>query len=93
MSLFNKILSFFRGSFVCEKCGRQFYAMCFGYGETVCPDCYHGERHFISFDDDFILNRMMAKVMDQREVQFKKVKRVKIPVDEFETASEVEVKQ
>ncbi len=78
---------------MCEKCGRQFYAMCFGYGETVCPDCYHGERHFISFDDDFILNRMMAKVMDQREVQFKKVKRVKIPVDEFETASEVEVKQ
>ncbi len=54
------------GSFICKKCEREFHTMSFGYGEIICPDCYEGERRFISFDDGFWLNRIVAYKINQR---------------------------
>jgi hypothetical protein len=28
------------GNFTCKKCGKEYNTMCFGFGETICPDCY-----------------------------------------------------
>jgi hypothetical protein len=35
--------------------------MSFGYGESICPDCYDGEQPFIFLDDSFWLNRVLAR--------------------------------
>jgi DNA-directed RNA polymerase subunit RPC12/RpoP len=56
----NKIHRWLSGSFICKKCEREFHTMSFGYGEIICPDCYEGERRFITFDDGFWLNRIVA---------------------------------
>lgn len=40
--------------------------MCFGFGEAICPDCYEGEEKFLFFDNRYWLNRIMARVFNQR---------------------------
>jgi hypothetical protein len=34
--------------------------MSFGYGVTICPRCYEGEKEFIFLDNSFILNRFLS---------------------------------
>jgi len=41
--------------------------MTFGYGATICPDCYDGEQPFLFFDDKYWLNRIMMKLLGQWE--------------------------
>ena len=67
MSLFGNLRRWLRGSFTCVRCGREFHVMTFGCGTAVCPDCYSGEQPFLFFDDGFWLNRVMMKIMCQRE--------------------------
>jgi hypothetical protein len=57
------------GTFVCRECGKKFYTMFFGYGEAICPECYQGERQFIFFDTNYWLNRISAKVLEQRVIR------------------------
>jgi len=33
--------------------------MSFGYGEAICPNCYNGEKQFIFFDKNYVLNRII----------------------------------
>jgi hypothetical protein len=51
---------FLKGSFTCIRCGKEFHAVIFGSGKIICPNCYHGEKDFISFDTKYWLNRIMA---------------------------------
>jgi len=48
------------GAFVCSKCGRTVHLLSFGYGTTVCPDCYDGDWPLINLDKSFILNRLLS---------------------------------
>jgi hypothetical protein len=47
--------------------------MSFGYGETICPRCYDGEKRIIFLDDGYWLNRLLSRyfgretVLDERE--------------------------
>ena len=71
MSLFGKFRRWLNGCFVCEKCGREVYTMCFGYGEAICPDCYDGEQPFLFFDDSYWLNRITARLLKHRASRLK----------------------
>ena len=54
-----KLSRFLNGQFKCVKCGRTYLTATFGYGKCICPGCYRGEFHFISYDRDFWLNRVL----------------------------------
>ena len=47
--------------------------MSFGYGETICPRCYDGEKRIILLDDGYWLNRLLSTyfgretVLDERD--------------------------
>lgn len=49
------------------------HLMSFGYGETICPRCYDGEKQFIFLDDGYWLNRLLSTffgretVLDERD--------------------------
>ena len=51
------------GVFTCKYCGKQFHVLSFGFGSVICPDCYKGERSFISLNQDYWLNRLMLKYL------------------------------
>jgi len=55
-----------KGSFVCKKCGREFFTMCFGFGTSICPDCYRGEQPFMFFDNGYWLNRITTILLNHR---------------------------
>ncbi len=38
--------------------------MSFGYGKTICPNCYNGVEKIISLDQGYWLNRLLSKLMD-----------------------------
>jgi hypothetical protein len=67
MLLPSKLKSWLSGSFTCRKCGREFNTMTFGYGEAICPDCYTGERQFLFHDQEYLLNRLTARLVKQEE--------------------------
>jgi hypothetical protein len=56
----NKLSKWLTGTFQCMKCGKEFHTMTFGYGEAICPDCYHGEKHFLIYDEKYWLNRLLV---------------------------------
>ena len=64
MPLFRRFHRWLSGNFTCRKCGREFYTMCFGYGEAICPDCYQGEQPFLFFDNTYWLNRITAHLLN-----------------------------
>lgn len=57
--MFERLKKWLRGEFTCVNCNKLFHLGTFGYGETICPDCYDAEIDFIFYDDNFILNRFM----------------------------------
>ena len=65
MSTFSNFSRWLSGSFVCVKCGRGVRLFTFGYGATVCPDCYRGEQPFVFFDDRFWMNRVLLRFAGQ----------------------------
>ena len=65
MSMFGNFFRWLSGSFVCVKCGRGVRLFTFGYGATVCPDCYRGEQPFVFFDDRFWMNRFLMRFVGQ----------------------------
>lgn len=67
---FRKWLS---GSFKCQKCGREFHILGFGFGDAICPDCYRGESQFLFYDTSFLLNRIVARTLDHRKRMYKPV--------------------
>jgi len=66
MRSLEKFRLWLKGSFVCKSCGREFYVMFFGYGKTICPDCYDGELPFLFFDGGFWLNRITAQLLGMK---------------------------
>jgi len=72
-----------KGSFVCRKCNREFYTMCFGFGGAICPDCYDGEQPFLFFDPSYWLNRVTSRLINQSKLyerrQLEKLERSGIP--------------
>ena len=54
-----KFLRWLKGYFTCERCGREFFVNTFGFGTSICPDCYSGERNFIFLDSSYWLNRIL----------------------------------
>ena len=36
--------------------------MTFGYGTTICPSCYEGEKNFLCFDEGYWLNRLLSSI-------------------------------
>lgn len=40
--------------------------MSFGYGKTLCPNCYNGVENFISLDQEYWLNRLLTKLIEKR---------------------------
>lgn len=67
MIFFSDLHKWLGGSFTCRKCGREMHAMTFGFGYAICPDCYNGERRFISFDEKYWLNRIVNRLLNQKE--------------------------
>ena len=66
VALFRNFKQWLDGSFTCRKCGKEFNTMTFGYGEAICPDCYKGEQQFLFYDESYILNRLMIKLLNQK---------------------------
>jgi len=60
--MFERLKCWLKGTFVCTKCGGTFHLFTFGYGTTVCSECYEGEQLIVNFDDEFWLNRMLSRL-------------------------------
>jgi hypothetical protein len=63
--------------------------MFFGYGKTICPSCYEGEQPFLFFDDDYWLNRFMARLLQHRGEPAPIIKTSSPQL--YETGDEIEV--
>jgi len=50
------------------KCGRRMHLLSFGYGETICPRCYDGEKQIIFLDDGYWLNRLLSNYIGRETV-------------------------
>jgi hypothetical protein len=57
-----------KSSFICERCGRTFYLMTFGYGTVRCPGCYEGDGSFMRLDEGYWLNRLVNHFITRGEV-------------------------
>ena len=55
------LFKWLNGSFTCKYCGKKFYFLSFGFGSTICPDCYKGERSIIFLNNAYWLNRLILK--------------------------------
>jgi hypothetical protein len=55
-----------KGLFICEKCRREFFSMGFGFGASICPDCYDSEQPFMIFDESYWLNRITSIIFNHR---------------------------
>jgi len=60
--MFERLQRWLSGNFTCIKCGRKVHALTFGYGTTICPDCYEGEQPFIFLDEGYWLNRLLSLI-------------------------------
>jgi len=56
--LYLALRKWINGTFTCIRCGKTFHLMIFGYGKTICPDCYRGGNPWIFFEDP-IMRRLM----------------------------------
>ena len=65
--VFENFQKWLRGSFTCTKCGRVFSVMHFGYGKTICPDCYDKGSQLLEFDNSYWLNRFLIKKTRQNK--------------------------
>jgi hypothetical protein len=63
----SKLQRWLTGTFTCTKCGKEYQTMSFGYGEAICPDCYHGEPQFLNYDDNYWLNRIITKLVNHKK--------------------------
>ncbi|MCZ2809683.1 MAG: hypothetical protein O2V44_10045 [Candidatus Bathyarchaeota archaeon] len=72
--VFEKLSFWMKGRFVCRKCGREFHAFSFGFGEAICPDCYEGEPEFLFLDTRYWLNRIMIHLTGQEIPKIKPIK-------------------
>jgi len=62
--LFNKVRLWLEGTFTCIRCGRIHHIFIFGFGKSICPDCYQGERSFLFFDQSYWLNRIITRFLN-----------------------------
>ncbi len=56
-----------KGSFICERCGRTFYLMTFGYGTIRCSGCFEGGGSFLCLDEGYWLNRLVNYFTARRD--------------------------
>ena len=61
------------GSFECIKCGIHIHLLSFGYGKTICPNCYDGETEIISLDNGYWLNRLYSRISKIATVNLEKI--------------------
>ena len=59
--MFQKFSRWLSVNFVCMRCGRNVFLMSFGFGTTLCPECYNGKQPVIFFDDRYWLNRILSR--------------------------------
>ncbi len=59
--MFDRFKLWASGKFECATCGKELHLMSFGYGKTICPNCYNGVEKIISLDQEYWLNRLLAK--------------------------------
>ena len=69
--MFNRFNRWLSGKYECVTCGNDFHLMTFGYGTTICPNCYNGEDKIISLDQEYWLNRLFSKIIE-KEPTYKK---------------------
>lgn len=62
--MFGKLRLWLDGTFSCIRCGRTHHVMTFGFGKSICPDCYRGEESFLFFDQTYWLNRILARILN-----------------------------
>jgi len=60
--MFERLKRWLNEGFICTGCGKTVHLFTFGYGTTVCPDCYEGETPIVNFDEEYWLNRMLIKL-------------------------------
>jgi hypothetical protein len=65
--VFKNLRRWLSGSFVCLKCGRTLHVLSFGFGKTICPECYEGEHEFLIIDKDYFLNRIIRSFSKREE--------------------------
>lgn len=71
--MFENLNRWLNGVFICSKCDRELHTTYFGYGETICSNCYNGETSFIFLDNTFWLNKMLTRLFHTRALQLKNV--------------------
>ena len=69
--MLERLIKWVSGSFDCIKCGKRIQLLFFGFGETLCPDCYQGEITFIFPDREYLLSRLLLTFVNGKEF-FKK---------------------
>jgi len=69
--MFNRFNRWLSGKYECVTCGNDFHLMSFGYGKTLCPECYNGGEKIISLDKECWLNRLLSKIIE-KEPTYKK---------------------
>lgn len=67
--MFGRFNRWISGSFDCIKCGRRMHLMSFGYGDTICPRCYDGEKQIIFLDESYWLNRLISGFLTKSGVE------------------------
>lgn len=60
--MFERFRRWLSGSFTCRSCGREVHAMTFGYGTTICLDCYEGEQPLLFLNEGYWLNRLLLRL-------------------------------
>jgi len=61
--MFEKFRRWLSGTFTCRRCGLEVHALTFGYGTTICPDCYEGEEDFLRLDEGYWLNSLLSRLI------------------------------
>ena len=68
INVFNFINKWLRGQFICIKCQKIYSINSFGYGTIICPNCYNGEKEFLSFDESYWLNRILTRLPNLKKI-------------------------
>lgn len=71
IQMFDRFDRWLSGKYECVTCGKDYQLMSFGYGKTICPNCYNGVEKIISLDKEYWLNRLLSKII-QKNPTYKK---------------------
>lgn len=67
--------------------------MSFGYGTTICPNCYNGVGKIISLDQGYWLNRLLSKFIEKEPTNKKLEEYDEILLNYMQTVRNDEITQ